>query len=72
MNYDYANCGASIISNVWIITAAHCFSERKNPKIFLLMGQNITKKSHYREIKYDKIILHPKYEGIFYEIFIQF
>jgi secreted trypsin-like serine protease len=61
-NLDYANCGASMLSDVWIITAAHCFSERKSPKVLLLVGQNVTKKSNYQEIEYDKIIIHPKYE----------
>ena len=43
-------------------TAAHCFTDRKNPKIYLLNGHNYTRNDNYKIIKYDHIFIHPKYQ----------
>ena len=59
--HDHANCGGSLLDDNWIVTAAHCFTDRNSPKIYLLSGHNFTKNDNYELIKYDKIFLHPNY-----------
>lgn len=44
----------------WI--AGHCFTQQTEPKIYLLNGHNYTKHDNYKLIKYDRIIIHPKYK----------
>jgi secreted trypsin-like serine protease len=37
------------------------FTDRQDPKIFLLAGHNFTKNDNYKLVKYEKIYIHPKY-----------
>jgi secreted trypsin-like serine protease len=60
--HDHANCGASVLNEHWIITAAHCFTDKIEPRIYLLSGHNYTKTDNYKQIYYLKIFIHPKYE----------
>ncbi|XP_050949807.1 ST14 transmembrane serine protease matriptase b [Labeo rohita] len=67
-------CGASVISNRWLVTAAHCVQDKEKYKysqadqweVYLgLHHQSKTSKSTLRHVK--RIISHPQYDPMSYD-----
>uniref|UniRef100_A0A8C1L880 Suppression of tumorigenicity 14b n=1 Tax=Cyprinus carpio TaxID=7962 RepID=A0A8C1L880_CYPCA len=65
-------CGASVISNRWLVTAAHCVQDNEKFKqpdqweVYLgLLNQGETSKSTLKHVK--RIISHPLYDHLSYD-----
>lgn len=65
-NYNAQYCGASVIDNYWVVTAAHCIKEGSAPQlqpqdIEILVGAHDLRSNEGRRIKVKRIILHPDF-----------
>ncbi|KAB5571247.1 hypothetical protein PHYPO_G00222830 [Pangasianodon hypophthalmus] len=57
-------CGGSILSERWVITAAHCIEESKQRPFFIRVGEhNVNKKEGTeQDLEVEKAIMHPSYD----------
>ena len=63
---DEHNCGASLISDTWLITAAHCVYGDLASDFRVVLGAHdlhTQKEGAYRLFTVAKIIIHPDYNG---------
>ncbi|XDA72380.1 hypothetical protein R6Z07F_002659 [Ovis aries] len=59
-------CGGSILSEWWILTAAHCFKSKNQSTLEVTHGEENLDTQNLTKIKVDKIIIHNYFDSWFY------
>ncbi|XP_059745319.1 serine protease 52-like isoform X3 [Bos taurus] len=59
-------CGGSILSEWWILTAAHCFKSKNASTLEVTHGEENLDTQNLTKIKVDKLIIHNYFDSWFY------
>jgi trypsin len=65
-NFQGQFCGGSLISNIWIVTAAHCVDGLTPSSLRILAGEAQLSTSTLTGLRVDAIIVHPSYRSTSY------
>ncbi|XP_020752348.2 serine protease 52-like [Odocoileus virginianus] len=59
-------CGGSILSEWWILTAAHCFKSKNESTLEVTHGEENLDTQNLTKIKVDELIIHNNFDSWFY------
>uniref|UniRef100_A0A8C6CLN5 Peptidase S1 domain-containing protein n=1 Tax=Moschus moschiferus TaxID=68415 RepID=A0A8C6CLN5_MOSMO len=59
-------CGGSILSEWWILTAAHCFKSKNESTLEVTCGEEHLDTQNLTKIEVDKLIIHNYFDSWFY------